>query len=131
MQIAKPPGGFNIVEPPAVAAMIAMNCKQWPRLGQHWNDIKNRLQQTGHREGTSVAKGPPGSRLFVADAHLPDRVADAGHQPPEMLAIELAQARRDSLQQADQLPGGIEFVAGEHIQILHQPLERGRARCSD
>jgi hypothetical protein len=66
MQFAKPPGGFCVDEPPAVTAYIAAHCHRWPRLAQHWTDVKDRLRQTGHREGLPV-KGPAGSRLFVAD----------------------------------------------------------------
>jgi hypothetical protein len=39
MDIAKLPSGFKIVEPAAVAAMIASNSKQWPRIRAHWADI--------------------------------------------------------------------------------------------
>jgi hypothetical protein len=65
MDIAKPPGGFNVVEPAAVRSMIAAHAAQWPRIQAHWNDIKARLKQTGHRDGVRV-NGPPGARLFVA-----------------------------------------------------------------
>jgi hypothetical protein len=72
MQFAKPPGGFIIDEPPAIKTMIASHSTQWPRLAQHWADLKDRLRQTGHREGIPV-KGPAGSLLFIADgtADLP------------------------------------------------------------
>jgi hypothetical protein len=66
MQFAKPPGGFCVDEPPAIAALIAAHYAKWPRLAQHWIDVKDRLRQTGHREGVPV-KGPAGARLFVAD----------------------------------------------------------------
>jgi hypothetical protein len=71
MDIAKPPGGFFIDEPEAVRSMIASHAKQWPRIRAYWADIKARLQQTGHREGTLVSRGPPGARLYVAAGDNP------------------------------------------------------------
>jgi hypothetical protein len=65
MDIAKPRSGFNIVEPPAVAALINSQARKWPRLKTYWADVKSRLAQTGHREGQRI-KGPPGARLFIA-----------------------------------------------------------------
>jgi hypothetical protein len=67
MQIAKPPGGFNIVEPDAIKALIRSHQVSWPRLEAYWTDIKERLKQTGHREGTPAEHGPPGARLFIAE----------------------------------------------------------------
>jgi hypothetical protein len=63
MQVAKPPGGFHMNEPPAVAALIASHTESWPRLAVFWTDIKARLKQTGHREGVAVKRG----RLFIAE----------------------------------------------------------------
>jgi hypothetical protein len=63
MQIAKPPGGFEMREPPAVADLIASHACKWPRLATLWTDIKARLKQTGHREGVAVGRG----RLFIAE----------------------------------------------------------------
>jgi hypothetical protein len=67
MQLAKPPGGFNIEEPDAIRALIRSHEKQWPRLASYWTDIKARLKQTGHRDGTPTRKGPPGARVFIAE----------------------------------------------------------------
>jgi hypothetical protein len=65
MDIAKPRSGFNIVEPPAVTALINSRAGKWLRLTVYWADVKSRLAQTGHREGRHV-NGPPGARLLVA-----------------------------------------------------------------
>jgi hypothetical protein len=65
MDVAKPPGGFIIDEPDGVKSSIAAHARQWPRIQKYWEDIKSRLQQTGHREGMRVS-GPPGARLYVA-----------------------------------------------------------------
>jgi len=51
MQIAKPPGGFNVIEPDAVKALIRSHQVRWPRLEAYGADIKERLKQTGRREG--------------------------------------------------------------------------------
>jgi hypothetical protein len=67
MQIAKPPGGFSIVEPDGVKALIRTHQARWPRLETYWADIKARLKQTGHREGTPTQKGPRGARVFIAE----------------------------------------------------------------
>jgi hypothetical protein len=63
MQVAKPLDGFIVKEPATVAALIESHAKTWPRLTTFWTDIKNRLAQTGHREGVAVGRG----RLFVAE----------------------------------------------------------------
>ena len=42
MQIAKPPGGFNIIEPDAVKALIRSHQVRWPRLEAYWVDISSR-----------------------------------------------------------------------------------------
>jgi hypothetical protein len=67
MDIAKPPGGFNIDEPAGVTSAITAHVQQWPRLQTHWADVKSRLQQVGHREGTPVKNGPRGARIYVAE----------------------------------------------------------------
>ena len=75
MQLGKPPGGFQIVEPEPIKALIASNAEKWPRLPQYWQEIKDRLKQTGHREGIEVPRAPSGSKLFIAagepEAQLP------------------------------------------------------------
>jgi hypothetical protein len=63
MQIAKPPAGFIMKEPATIAALIASKAESWPRLTKFWIDIKDRLKQTGHREGVAVGRG----RLFIAE----------------------------------------------------------------
>jgi hypothetical protein len=68
MDIAKPPGGFFIDEPENVKGAIAAYAEQWARLPAHWDDIKARLAQTGHRQGTRIS-GPPGAKLYVAEGH--------------------------------------------------------------
>jgi hypothetical protein len=70
MQIAKPPGGFTVQEPTNVRALIESYAKTWPRLPDYWTNIKARLQQTGHREGIPVPRGPAGSRLFIAEGDI-------------------------------------------------------------
>jgi hypothetical protein len=67
MQIARPPGGFHLIECPAVTALITACCEQWPRLDSHWKGITLRLKFTGHREGVLVGANMPGYRLFVDD----------------------------------------------------------------
>ena len=66
MDIAKPPGGFILDEPPAITVLIASHAQIWPRLPAYWSDIKSRLRQTGHREGVPIPNAAPGARLFVA-----------------------------------------------------------------
>jgi hypothetical protein len=73
MDIAKPPGGFRVIEPDAVRQLIESYSQQWPRLPKYWEDIKARLKQTGHREGVLVPRTAPGSRTFIADG---DRASD-------------------------------------------------------
>jgi hypothetical protein len=73
MDIAKPPGGFRVIEPEAVRQLIKSYSQQWPRLPRYWEDIKSRLKQTGHKEGVLVPRAAPGSRAFVADG---DRASD-------------------------------------------------------
>jgi hypothetical protein len=68
MQFAKPPDGFIIDEPDGVRAAVAAYEKRWPRIQTYWADIKARLSQTGHREGTAI-NGPPGALLYVADGN--------------------------------------------------------------
>ena len=46
---------------------IAAHARQWPRIQVFWADIKLRLQQTGHREGMPLKRGPRGARLYVAE----------------------------------------------------------------
>ena len=67
MQFAKPPDQFIIDEPDGVKAAITAYEEQWPRIQAHWGDIKSRLKQTGHREGTPIQRGPPGARLYIAE----------------------------------------------------------------
>jgi hypothetical protein len=66
MDIAKPPDGFFVIEPAGVKAAIDAYSNTSPRILVFWDDIKSRLKQTGHREGTRV-NGPPGARLYVAE----------------------------------------------------------------
>jgi hypothetical protein len=66
MDIAKPPGGFNIIEPATVTQLIASHASKWARLQAHWADIKTLLKQTGHRVGERVAHGPRGARVYKA-----------------------------------------------------------------
>lgn len=68
VNIAKPPGGFRLIERPAIAPLLDSYTQQWPRLPEWWSNLTDRLRQTGHREGKPVAGGPQGSRLFVVDA---------------------------------------------------------------
>lgn len=66
MQTARPPSGFKIDEPPAVAALLNAEASNWPRLRNHWTNIKMRLAFTGHREGALIPSRR-GWRLFVDD----------------------------------------------------------------
>jgi hypothetical protein len=66
MQTARPPDGFQIIEPPAVTALLDAEASNWPRLRSHWANIKLRLSFTGHREGVLVPHRK-GWRLFVDD----------------------------------------------------------------
>lgn len=66
MDIAKPVGGFNIVEPATVKTLIASHAKQRPRITAQWADVKARLKQTGHRDGEPV-HGRRSNRLFIAE----------------------------------------------------------------
>jgi hypothetical protein len=67
MDIAKPQSGFIVDEPATVQSYVASYARQWPRLPAYWSDVKERLKQTGHREGRRVDSGPPGARVFVAE----------------------------------------------------------------
>ena len=65
IQIIRPPDGFEIDEPEAVARLIEGYAEQWPRLPQFWMDIKARFAMAGHRDGVRVGKG----LLFVEDGN--------------------------------------------------------------
>jgi hypothetical protein len=72
MDIAKPQSGFIIDEPATIKSYIATYAGRWPRLPAYWSDVKERLKQTGHREGRRVDSGPRGARVYVADGNGSD-----------------------------------------------------------
>lgn len=71
MRIARPPNGFRIIEKPTVTQLIEAESVSWPRLKQHWIDIKERLKFVAHKEGTEDRRLGPGHRIFKA-AGYPD-----------------------------------------------------------
>jgi hypothetical protein len=62
MNIARPATGFLISEPAGFATYLAGYVQKYPRVTNHWNDIKERLKMTAHREGAAV--GHPLHRTF-------------------------------------------------------------------
>ena len=67
MQLGKPPEGFGLIEPDPIKALMTSFAEKWPRLPQYWQEIKDRLKQTGHQEGIEVPSARSGARLFIAD----------------------------------------------------------------
>ena len=68
MHIARPPSGFHIIEPPTFRPYLDSFSAKYPRIHGHWDDIKQLLKMTGHREGAPVKA--PGFRVFEAAADL-------------------------------------------------------------
>jgi hypothetical protein len=54
MNVAKPPGGFNIVVRPAVQAMADDIIANHPEFPRHWQAVLARLKEAGHLAGGPV-----------------------------------------------------------------------------
>lgn len=68
MLFARPPGGFEVVEPPEITRRINGAKIKWPALGHAWLALKSRLALVGHREGTPVEGEGSGIYILSADS---------------------------------------------------------------
>ena len=64
MNIAKPPGGFNIVVTPPVQAFVDDLFAHHPELPRHWRAGLDRLRQAAHTMGEAI-DGHPGQRAAI------------------------------------------------------------------
>jgi len=54
MNVARPPGGFNVVVRPNVQAFVNELCAHHPELPRHWKAVIERLKEAGHKAGEPV-----------------------------------------------------------------------------
>jgi len=66
MNIARPPGGFDIVLSEAVQQLVDARSEDDPEFERYWADILARLRFTAHREGEADIRLGPGHRLWTA-----------------------------------------------------------------
>jgi len=67
MNIARPPGGFNVIVSERVRQYIESECADLPRLAAHWRDVLGLAKITILRDGEQIkGKGPP-RFIFIAD----------------------------------------------------------------
>jgi hypothetical protein len=66
MNIARPATGFIISEPPNFKILLQDHAGKWPRVIHHWEDIKDRLKMTAHREGAIIGSDLS-KRVFEAE----------------------------------------------------------------
>ena len=67
MNIAKPPGGFEVVLAPAVQAFVDNLFDDNPSLQRHWRPVMARLRDAGHKVGSAMP-GNPGQRYATFQA---------------------------------------------------------------
>lgn len=68
VNIAKPPGGFEVRISPEVQAHLRLVTAEFTDFGWRWASVVDRLKQTAHVEGVTI-DGQPGQRggVFVMD----------------------------------------------------------------
>lgn len=90
MNIAKPPGGFEVVLAPPVQAFVDNLFRDDPSLQRYWRPVMARLRDAGHRAGGAMP-GKPGQRFATFQA-APDapRIKLAWHVMGDRVTVVLA-----------------------------------------
>jgi len=67
MQVARPPGGFNVVVRPEVEQYIQTEIESNFRIRQFWTDILDRIKITALQEGHSLPSDGAPRFSFIAN----------------------------------------------------------------
>jgi hypothetical protein len=67
MNVARPPGGFNVVVVKAVQDYIKAEAGENFRVPQCFSDLLDRIKITGLREGTPIPPPSPPTFTFIGD----------------------------------------------------------------